>query len=235
MVTPTLQTSLHSSAAPRCALPRHARSIVRCARLKLRRAMVRPGHDLLAGRVEVDGRYIGGRDKRLPGRFWDKGLMVVAAEDDGQHGIGRIRMRQIERPSTANLVAFVQDSVEPGSVIHTYNWRKDWPLKSKCYTHEVTFPEGKKKTPWEAMPRVQYVISGFERWLMGTHLGAVGREHRDYYLDEFAFRFNLLQSRTRGEIFLRLAQQALTADPVTRHRIAHPTSVKAQPQSAGDT
>ncbi len=205
---------------------------------KLRRAMVRPGRDLLTGRVEVDGCYVGGRDKRLPGRHWDKGLMVVAAEEDGR-GIGRIRIRQIVRASTANLVAFVQDSVAPGSVIHTYNWRKDLPLKSKGYRQKVTFPEKKKKkkkkTPWEAMPRARYVISRFERWLMGTHQGAVRREHLDYYLDEFTFWFNLRQSQNHGELFFRLAQQAVTVDPVIRHRILHPTSVKAQPQSAGDT
>lgn len=62
---------------------------------KLRRAMVRPGRDLLTGRVEVDECYVGGLEAGLPGRLnLKKALIVVAAQEDGL-GIGRIRMRQI--------------------------------------------------------------------------------------------------------------------------------------------
>jgi hypothetical protein len=59
------------------------------------RAMVRPGRDLLTGRVEVDECYVGGLEERLRGRLnLQKALIVVAAQEDGP-GIGRIRMRQI--------------------------------------------------------------------------------------------------------------------------------------------
>ena len=59
------------------------------------------------------------RSGGLPGRLnLDKALIVVAAQEDGP-GIGRIRMRQIVDASAASLVPFVQDSVEPGSIIHT--------------------------------------------------------------------------------------------------------------------
>lgn len=86
---------------------------------KLRRAMVRPGRDLLTGRVEVDERYLGGLEEGLPGRLKvEKALVVVAAQEDGR-GIGRIRMRHIVDASAASLTPFVQDSVAPGSVIHT--------------------------------------------------------------------------------------------------------------------
>jgi len=47
---------------------------------KLRRAMVRPGRDLLTGRVEIDECYVGGLEEGLPGRLnLDKALVVVAA------------------------------------------------------------------------------------------------------------------------------------------------------------
>jgi hypothetical protein len=36
---------------------------------RLRRAMVRPGRDMLTGRVEVDECYIGGPEEDLPGRL----------------------------------------------------------------------------------------------------------------------------------------------------------------------
>jgi hypothetical protein len=61
---------------------------------KLRRAMVRPGRDLLTGRVEVDECYVGGLEEGLPGRLnLQKALVVVAAQEDGP-GVGRIRMRR---------------------------------------------------------------------------------------------------------------------------------------------
>ncbi len=46
------------------------------------------------------------------------------------------------------------------------------------------------------------------------HPGAVSREHLDYYLDEFTFRFNRRTSRHRGKLFYRLLEQAVAVDPV---------------------
>jgi hypothetical protein len=74
-------------------------------------------------------------------------------------GIGRIRMRQTVDASAASLVPSVQDSVEPGSVIHTDGWLGYLPLESKGYKHEVTFLKRKRKAPSELMPRVHHVIS----------------------------------------------------------------------------
>ena len=161
---------------------------------KLRRAMVRPGRELLTGRVEVDESYIGGLEEGLPGRLnVKKALIVVAAQEDGP-GIGRIRLRQIIDASAESLVPFVQDSVEPGSVIHTDGWLGYLPLEGKGYTHDVTFVTRKKKTPSALLPRVHRVIALLKRWLMGTHQGAVSHKHLDYYLDEFTFRFNRRRS-----------------------------------------
>jgi transposase-like protein len=203
---------------------------------KLRRAMVRPGRDLLTGRVEVDECYVGGLEVGLPGRLnLNKALIVVAAQEDGP-GIGRIRMRQIPDASAESLVPFVQDSVEPGSVIHTDGWLGYLPLESKGYQHDVTFLRGKKKTPSESMPRVHRVIALLKRWLLGTHQGAVSHKHLDYYLDEFTFRFNRRRSKSRGKLFFRLAQQAVAVEPVPLDLILHPaTKTKAKPQPVGAT
>jgi transposase-like protein len=198
---------------------------------KLRRAMVRPGRDLLTGRVEVDECYVGGLEEGLPGRLnLKKALIVVAAQEDGPR-MGRIRMRQIVDASAESLVPFVQDSVEPGSVIHTDGWLGYLPLESKGYQHDVTFLRGKKKTPSELMPRVHRVISLLKRWLMGTHQGAVSHKHLDYYLDEFTFRFNRRRSKSRGKLFFRLVQQAVAVEPFPLDRILHPgTKAKTKPQ-----
>jgi hypothetical protein len=204
---------------------------------KLRRAMVRPGRDLLTGRVEVDECYIGGLEEGLPGRLnLKKALVVVAAQEDGP-GIGRIRMCQIVDASAESLVPFVQDSAALGSVVHTDGWPGYMPLRSKGYQHDVTVLKGKKKTPSELLPRVHRVISLLKRWLMGTHQGAVSHKHLDYYLDEFTFRFNRRRSRSRGKLFYRLAQQAVAVGPAPYDQIVHPTSRKttAEPQPVGPT
>lgn len=203
---------------------------------KLRRAMVRPGRDLLTGRVEVDECYVGGLEEGLPGRLnLEKALVVVAAQEDGP-GIGRIRMRQIIDASAESLVPFVQDSVALGSVIHTDGWAGYLPLEGKGYPHDVTLVTGRKKTASELLPRVHRVISLLKRWLMGTHQGAVSRKHLDYYLDEFTFRFNRRRSKSRGKLFFRLVQQAVAVEPIPLHRILHPeVSPKKKPQSVGAT
>ncbi|MGH8783451.1 IS1595 family transposase [Paraburkholderia sp.] len=195
---------------------------------RLRRAMVRPGRDLLTGRVEADECYLGGPEEGLPGRHnLDKALVVVAAQEDGP-GIGRIRMRQIPDASAASLMPFVQDSAAPGSVVHTDGWLGYSPLKAKGFQHEVTLLKGKKEAASELLPRVHLVISLLKRWLMGTHQGAVSHKHLDYYLDEFTFRFNRRRSRSRGKLFFRLAQQAVAVDPVTNHQIIHPLLLESE-------
>ena len=60
---------------------------------KLRRAMIRPSRERLAGAVEVDESLSGWRrEGRAGSPHPDKALVVVAAEEDGP-GIGRVRLR----------------------------------------------------------------------------------------------------------------------------------------------
>jgi hypothetical protein len=73
---------------------------------KFRRAMVRPGRDMLTGRVEVDECYVGGPEEGLAGRLnLKKALVVVAAQEDGVD-IGRIHLRQIVDASAQSLIPF---------------------------------------------------------------------------------------------------------------------------------
>ena len=180
---------------------------------KFRRAMVRLGRDRLAGRVEVDETYIGGPEEGMPGRAAeDKALVVIAAQEDGRR-IGRIRMRRIPDACGGSLHRFIEDSIEPGSVVHTDGWQGYRGLERKGYRHEVTILKGREQIAWELLPRVHWVVSSLKRWLLGTHQGAVSREHLDYYLDEFTFRFNRRDSRSRGKLFYRLLQQAVAVEP----------------------
>ena len=181
---------------------------------KLRRAMVRPGRDRLAGRVEVDETYVGGREQDTDGRqALRKALVVIAAEEDGS-GIGRIRMGRVADASKRSLKPFVRQVVEPGSVVHTDGFVSYEGLEAMGYEHEISILVNKEKgAAVRLLPRVHRVASLLKRWLLGTHQGAVSPEHLDYYLDEFTFRFNRRKSRSRGKLFYRLLQQAVQVDP----------------------
>ena len=143
---------------------------------KLRRAMVRPGRDLLDGRVEVDESYLGGLEEGWRGRnLKKKALIAVAAQEDGR-GIGRIRMKRIEDASGESLLPFVEECVELGSVVHTDGWRGYSGLKQRGYVHEVTVVSREEKSASQLMPRVHRVMSLLKRWLLGTHQGAVSQQ-----------------------------------------------------------
>jgi transposase-like protein len=182
---------------------------------KLRRAMVRPGRDRLAGRVEVDETYFGGRSEGHEGRRkGNKTLIVIAAEEDGRK-IGRIRMQRVPNASAKSLEAFIKGAVKPGSVIHTDGWYGYVGLKGLGYVHEST-PQNRLDIPGaedDLLPRAHRVASLLKRWVMGTHQGGVSHEHLDYYLDEFTFRFNRRTSQHRGKLFYRLMQQAVNVAP----------------------
>jgi len=198
---------------------------------KLRRAMVRPGRDRLAGRVEVDETYLGGLEEGVRGReTYKKALVVIAAQEDGR-GIGRIRMRRVPDASGDSLLGFVEEAIEPGSSVHTDGWEGYSRLREKGYKHKITRLRGHRKTPSELLPRVHRVASLLERWLLGTHQGAPSSEHLDYYLDEFTFRFNRRTSTHRGKLFWRLLQQAVAVGPTPYESlIKHVRGPRARPR-----
>ena len=194
---------------------------------KLRRAMVRPGRDRLHGRVEVDETYIGGLEEGVRGRQTEtKALVAVACEEEGR-AIGRIRLRRIRDASAGSLEAFVAEAIEPGSVVHTDGWEGYASLEMKGYTHRVTVLKRGQQSAAELLPRVHLVVSLLKRWLVGTHQGAVSRQHLDYYLDEFTFRFNRRKSRSRGKLFYRLLQQAVAVEPAPYKAVVGGTWAKS--------
>lgn len=191
---------------------------------KLRRAMVRPGRDRIAGTVEVDETYWGAEEEGVVGRQTeDKALVIVAAQADGPKKIGRIRMRRIPDLTRATLHGFIHQSIEPGSVVRTDGLSAYRGLLG--YQHEPLTIKGSGQSADELLPRVHRVVSLVKRWLLGTHQGAIGQDHLDYYFDEYTFRFNRRNSRSRGKLFYRLAQQAVQVDPAPFDTLIHPLHI----------
>jgi hypothetical protein len=188
---------------------------------KLRRAMVRPGRDRLAGTVEVDETYWGAEEEGVMGRLTeDKALFLVAAQQDGPRKIGRIRMRRVPDLTKTTVHGFITENIEPGSVLRTDGLSVYAGLAG--YRHDPVVVTGSGKTADELLPRVHTVVSLVKRWLLGTHQGAVSHRHLDYYLDEYTFRFNRRTSASRGKLFYRLVQQAVQVEPHPYRNLVKP-------------
>ena len=183
---------------------------------KLRRGMVRPGRDQLKSPVEVDETYIGGVGTQIRGRGAEgKTIVAIAAEIRGK-GPGRIRMAVVPDVSSESLHAFIEDNVQMGSEVRTDGWSGYKGLEDKGYRHKVINIVASGDPAHVVMPRVHRVASLFSRVWLGTHQGAIRPSHLAYYLDEFTFRFNRRNSKTRGLLFYRLMEQAVDCAPAPR-------------------
>ena len=146
---------------------------------KLRCAMVRPGRDRLAGRVEVDEIYVGGKESGTRGRkLGKKALVAVAAEEAGS-GTGRIRLQRVPDASAVSLEAFILEAVEPGSIVRTDGWSSYSKLQSLGYRHAASVTGGDPARIDSDFPRVHRVAALLKRWLLGTHQGTVRHKHLD--------------------------------------------------------
>ena len=187
---------------------------------KLRRAMVRPGRDLLNGEVEVDETYLGGREVGVTGRETNKKSIVAIAAEIGGRGTGRIRMARIKDVSGESLVPFVQTAMCPGATIRTDGWRAYNALTGAGFDHQPKTISASRDPAHIVMPRVHRVAGLLDRWWLGIHHGAIRAAQLDYYLDEFTFRFNRRRSQARGLLFYRLLQHAVQQEPVPYKRLA---------------
>lgn len=173
---------------------------------KIRSAMVRPGRERLSGTVEADEVFLGGKRRLVAGRTPTGTVMVlIAAEDKGAEGIGRIRMRVIPDATLPTLNAAIKAMVDRGSTVRTDGWKGYQGLGRVGYRHVET-----KRQPsipgYDPTPLIHRISSLLKRWLLGTHQGGVRKSHIGPYLEEFVFRFNRRSSRSRGKLFYRLIQ-----------------------------
>jgi transposase-like protein len=179
---------------------------------KLRRAMVLPGRELLSGVVEVDESYVGARRTGAGGRR-AAGKAIVAIAVEGDEVPERVRMRRIPNVTKDTLTDFVLDSVARGSEVRTDGWQGYFDIGRYRFSHVVTNVSASGDRAHVALPDVHLVSSLLQRWILGTHQGAISHAQLDYYLDEFTFRFNRRRARHRGLLFYRLLEGALAAGP----------------------
>lgn len=188
---------------------------------RFRRAMVRPGRERLSGTVQIDESYVDILEpsRVLPGakraNSSVKTMVVIAIELLEPKGFGRIRLRRVPVATERHVLPFVLEAVRPGARVHTDGSAVYRSLSEHGYIHRRTVHLGSNEPAHVSMPGVHRVASLLKRWLLGTHQGAVRSKQLDYYFDEFTFRFNRRTSRSRGLLFYRLLEQAVSTQPVT--------------------
>src|SRR5262249_22348643 len=122
--------------------------------------------------------------------------------------------------SIPTMTDFATTALERGSTIRTDGLSSYRGLVAAGYRHQVITLKAVEEPAHVAMPAVHRVASLLQRWLLGTHQGAVRVHHLDYYLDEFTFRFNRRGARHRGLLFFRLSP-ASRRHPPGHRRSAH--------------
>jgi transposase-like protein len=196
---------------------------------KLRKAMLRPDRQPLAGRVEADETYIGGPRSGRPGRGAAGKALVAGAVEAGRgkargRRLGRLRLTPLRDASAASLEGFLAAHVARPATVATDGWRGYAGLAATGYEHEPV----SLSTSWGdaalRLPGIHLVFGLAKRWLLGTHHGAVSEKHLPAYLDEHVFRFNRRTAKRISHGFARLIEHAVQIKPSTyRAIVATPT------------
>lgn len=180
---------------------------------KIRLLMVLPGREMLLGKVEVDETIVGGvhhGGKR--GRGAEGKILVGVAVEAPSTNIGRIRLSILKNCEAETLKLFVTANVIEKSQVVTDGHSSYKGVPSWGYIHTVektSVLDGE-----EILPNVHRVASLLKRWLLGTHQHFCLNGHLQAYLDEFVFRFNRRNSRSRGLLFDTLIKQAVCTPPL---------------------
>src|SRR5690349_7837842 len=180
---------------------------------KLRKAMVRPDREPLAGRVEADETYVGGPRPGKRGRGAAGKTLVAGAVEAGEtegRRLGRLRPAVVPDASAASLGGFLGAAAAAPAAVATDGYAG---LAAERYAHEPAELGGGDAAL--RPPGIHLAFGLARRWLPGTHRGAVSRKHLPAYLDECVFRFNRRTAKRVSHGFARLVEQAVRTGPVT--------------------
>ena len=191
---------------------------------KLRKAMVRPDRQPLAGRVEADETHLGGPKPGKRGRGAAGKALVAGAVEAGRgeargRRLGRLRLAPLADASAASLDAFLAASVAKPATVATDGWRGYHGLPAAGYDHEPVSLSASWGDAALRLPAIHLVFSLAKRWLLGTHHGAVSEKHLPAYLDEYVFRFNRRTATLVSHGFARLIEQAVKTKHTTYREI----------------
>jgi hypothetical protein len=185
---------------------------------KLRCVMAGRSRDRLTGMVEVDEAFAAiGRPRRLRRGRYHGELLIVAVTDLGGRA-GQVRLRRLADGAPQSILRAVREMVDPSAQVRADTWPAYQGLPLMGYRLQSTRPHP-SIVGVRPLPLVAGVVDELNTWLLGNLRGAIRPSHLDYYLAEFAFRFNHRLIRTPGKLFGVLVRQALESAPVADQEV----------------
>ena len=182
---------------------------------RIRAAMTQVGAPKLAGTIEVDETYIGGK---LRGRGWNRALdnktMVLGAIARN----GEVRLKVDRHADTRTLRKFIKEHTVPGEKTIYTDDRRGYlrAVGGTEVTHESVNHSAKEWVRGQVHTNtIEGVFSLFKRAVIGQY-HHVSRKHLDAYLDEFEFRFN---RRNRADLFADTIRHLVLAKQVTFRKL----------------
>ncbi len=180
--------------------------------------MVFPNRDKLTGKVEIDESFVGGVAEGKRGRGAENKSLVAIAVEVLPKGTGRVRLGLITGAEGNQLLGFISENVEKGATVLTDGWSGYAQLSGIGYQH-VKQRQVIASTDEEMLPNVHRIAALLKRWLLGTHQNYTSQDRLQKYLDEFSFRYNRRKSNSRGLLFQRIIEQAMTREPILSKEI----------------
>ncbi|WP_306025828.1 IS1595 family transposase [Oceaniradius stylonematis] len=150
------------------------------------------GFEMLAGHVELDEAYVGGRRKGKRGRGAEGKTVVVGMKERG----GKVRTEVIPNVKKDTLRGVVLRNVETGATVSTDELMSYGLLEGDGYTHGRVKHSDKEWAIYDYRTDETYSTNHVESFwklfkasVRSTHIH-VSSKYMDRYLNEFAFRSN---------------------------------------------
>lgn len=146
---------------------------------------------------------------RLPG------VSVVVERRKGGH----VFFKRLDTVAAATVRPPILAHVRCPSTIRTdgnpsYNW-----LRATGYRHTAYNMSQLPLPAHMYLPAVHGVCANAKRWMLEALKRSPKSKHLDYYLAEYAFRYNRRLARSRGLLFYRLVEATLAYGEVTQRAI----------------
>ena len=176
---------------------------------KVRRVMAMVAPERLTETVElavIDLMSVESGARRKPTRP----MFVALALEVRGTTVGRVRLASLPNSRRAAVERLISEAVAPGATLRTTVKPRPGLVALGYRLDAATARSGRGS----GLPRLDELARRLDDWVVGTHNGAIRRAQLDFYLAEFAFRFNERAS-PHGLRFYHLLEAALAAGPTS--------------------
>lgn len=174
---------------------------------RIRTALFTP-HALMAGVVEVDETWIGGKVKGKGGRYTGNKTIVAGVAERG----GEVRLKQVPNTQRMTLRDFIYEHVKHNAeALFTDDWVSYRGLDKSFKRHETVNHSAEEWIRGDVHTNtIENAWSLFKRCIIGAY-HKISKKHLDLYLDEFEFRFN---NRDNPYIFRDALKELMTSENI---------------------